>query len=173
MMADELVFSLAGADALNAKLAGLRNDVRYKGGRFALRKAANLVRDDAIARATRLDDEVTGRKIADNVVTRWSGKHFKQTGNLKFRIGVKGGGKTGRRGNPDTGVGGKTPHWHLLEFGTSKMAAQPFMRPALAENVQAASNEFVKQYGKAIDRAIRRAEREQRRRELDQLLGGG
>lgn len=158
MMVD-LTFRLEGAEALNAKLEGVSQDIRFKGGRFALRKAANLVRDDAKRRALNFDDGETGRKVAENIKVRWSSRYFKKTGNLKFRIGVTGGGRAEARGNPDTGEGGATPHWHLLEFGTSKMAAQPFMRPALAENVQAASNEFVKQYGKAIDRALRRAAR--------------
>ncbi len=160
-MANELTFNLDGVPELNAKLAEVGKDVKFKGGRFALRKAANLVRDNAKARAMTFDDSETGRQVADNIVVRWSGKHFKQTGDLMFRVGVKGGGSTGRNGNPDTGEGGKTPHWHLLEFGTSKMPAQPFMRPALAESIGAVSNEFVSQYKKAIDRAIKRAARQQ------------
>lgn len=28
------------------------------------------------------------------------------------------------------GKGGKAPHWYLLEFGTTKMAARPSLRPA-------------------------------------------
>lgn len=156
-MAD-VTFEMEGAEALESKLKGISYDMRFKGGRFALRKAANLVRDAAQQKAERFDDPETGRSVADNVSVRWSGKHFKRTEDLKFRIGVKGGGKT-RGGNPDKGQGGPTPHWHLLEFGTSSMSAQPFMRPALAENTQEASREFVKQYGKAVDRAIKRAER--------------
>lgn len=157
-MADEVTFEMEGVEALEAKLKGISYDMKFKGGRFALRKAANLIRDKAKGKAERFDDAATGRKVADNVAVRWSGKHFKRTEDLKFRVGVKGGGKT-RGGNPDTGVGGKTPHFHLLEFGTERMPAQPFLRPALAENTQEASREFIKQYGKAVDRAIKRAER--------------
>lgn len=50
-----------------------------------------------------------------------------------------------------------TPHWRLLEFGTEKMRARPFMRPALADNISAATDEFLRQYEKALDRAIRKA----------------
>lgn len=156
-MAD-VTFEMEGAEALNAKLEGLSYDIKYKGGRFALRKAANLVRDAAQQKAERFDDPDTGRSVADNVAVRWSGKHFKRTEELMFRVGVKGGGKL-QPGNPDTGAGGATPHWHLLEFGTPHAPAQPFMRPSLAENTQEASREFIKHYGKAVDRAIKRAER--------------
>ncbi len=159
-MANELTFNLDGVPELNAKLAEVGKDVKFKGGRFALRKAANLVRDNAKSRALAFDDSETGRTVADNIVVRWSGKEFKQTGNLMFRIGVKGGGKAKDKGNPDTGPGGATPHWHLLEFGTAKMPAQPFMRPALAESIGAVSSEFITQYKKAIDRAIKRAQRQ-------------
>lgn len=158
-MADSVQFEIEGVDALNAKLATVTKDMRYKGGRFALRRAANLVRDKAKANAERLDDPETGRKIADNVAVRWSGRTFKRTGNLKFRVGVLGGGRL-RGGNPDTGAGGPTPHWHLLELGTEKMQAQPFMRPAASDNLHAIQAEFVTQYDKALDRAIKRAKRQ-------------
>jgi HK97 gp10 family phage protein len=37
-------------------------------------------------------------------------------------------------------AGGDAFHWRFIEFGTSKMAARPFMRPALAENIQKVSD---------------------------------
>jgi HK97 gp10 family phage protein len=32
--------------------------------------------------------------------------------------------------------GGDTRHWRYIEFGTESIAAQPFMRPALASNAE-------------------------------------
>lgn len=159
-MADAFRFNLEGVPELQAKLKSVREDVRYRGGRFALRKAANLVRDKAKSKADSLDDPATARTISDNIVVRWSGRTFRQTGDLHFRIGVKGGGRT-RGANPDTGAGGATPHWHFLELGTSRQAATPFMRPALEDNAQQAGAVFVREYKKAIDRAIKRAQRQQ------------
>lgn len=163
-MAD-VTFEMEGAEALEAKLKGISYDMRFKGGRFALRKAANLVRDKAKESAQRFDDPKTAEVIANNLAVRWSGKHFKRTDDLKFRVGVRGGAKgyaaasgelKGKgKGNP----GGDTFYWRFLEFGTANMPAQPFMRPAIAESTQAATQEFIKQYGKAVDRAIKRAER--------------
>ncbi|MNR69206.1 hypothetical protein D3C85_1942950 [compost metagenome] len=43
-----------------------------------------------------------------------------------------------------------------MEFGTTKMQGSPFMRKALADNISAATNIFVTEYEKAIDRAIKR-----------------
>ncbi|WP_110641012.1 HK97-gp10 family putative phage morphogenesis protein [Salinicola sp. CPA57] len=172
-MADSITFRIEGVEALNAKLKGVSDDVRLKGGRFALRKAANLVRDQAKANAARVDDPTTNESIAKNIAVRWDGKHFKRTGDLKFRVGVLGGamaygdtrlnrrksrvgkeyGTDGSSGNP----GGDTWYWRFLEFGTSRQRAQPFMRTALASSIDAATAEFVNQYGKAVDRAIKRA----------------
>ncbi|MNN77334.1 hypothetical protein D3C81_1937890 [compost metagenome] len=105
--------------------------------------------------AERIDDKATGRSIADNIALRWNGRLFKQTGNLGFRIGVLHGAVLKDGG--DLGQNAPTPHWRLLEFGTEKMAAAPFMRPALADNISLVTNTFVTEYEKAIDRAIRRA----------------
>lgn len=43
--------------------------------------------------------------------------------------------------------------WRYLEFGTSKMEAKPFIRPAFDNNVSAASEEIKTNLAKAIDRA--------------------
>lgn len=155
-MADDIKFSITGLDTLLGKIDALKYDTRYKGGRFALRKAAQLVRNDARRRAEQLNDPTTGRSIAKNIAERWNGRLYKATGDLGFRVGVMGGAVT-RKTNPDEGAGGPTPHWRLLEFGTEKAAAQPFMRPALESNIGAATDEFVKQFEKNIDRAIARA----------------
>lgn len=155
-MADGVQFSLTSIDDLLHKLDSVTHDVKHKGGRFALRKAAQVVRDKAKANAERLDDPETGRTIAGNIAERWSGRRFKRTGDLMFRVGVQHGARINKTGNPDEGANGPTPHWRLLEFGTSKMQAQPFMRPALENNIGAATDTFVREYGKALDRALRR-----------------
>jgi len=152
---DDIQFNLEGLDSLLGKLEAVQYDVKRKGGRSALRKAAKLVADKAKAGALRMDDPGTGRSIADNIGLRWNGRLFKRTGDLGFRVGVQYGAVI--KGDPDTSSNSPTPHWRLLEFGTEKMAARPFMRPALASNIDAATNEFVTQYEKAIDRAIKRA----------------
>lgn len=154
-MADSITFDIEGLDALTAKLDSINDDLKGKGGRFALRRAANVVRDKAKAGALRLDDPSTRESIADNVVVRADTRHFKMTGDLKMAVGVRGGAKSRKQNaaNP----GGDTFYWRFLEFGTSSIPAQPFMRTALASSIDAATSEFVTQYGKSIDRAIKRA----------------
>lgn len=166
-MADGVEFSLVGMDEVLGRLDALSHDVKYKGGRFALRKAAQLVARAAANNAKKLDDAVTGRSIADNIVQgkkypglRFSTRAFKATGDVKFRVGVSQGAVLpGEDDSVDTSAGGPTPHWRLLEFGTERMAAQPFMRKALAENVGAAIAEFAQHYGPALDRALKRAKK--------------
>lgn len=145
-----------GIEELNKKLAGLKYDVQKKGGRFALRKAAQVVRDAARQNAQAVDDSETGRSIAKNITEKWNGRLNKQSGDLGFRVGVSGGAKV-PKDNTDEGAGGPTPHWRLLEFGTEKMAAKPFFAKALPENAQKATDVFIDQFSRAIDRALKKA----------------
>ncbi|UVL65041.1 HK97-gp10 family putative phage morphogenesis protein [Pseudomonas sp. B21-031] len=154
-MADGVEFSILGLDSLLGKLEEVSFDVRRKGGRAALRKAAQVVVQKAKEGAERIDDKATGRSISDNILLRWNGRLFKRTGDLGFRIGVLHGAVLKDGG--DLSSNAPTPHWRLIEFGTEKMPAAPFMRPALADNISQVTNTFVTEYEKAIDRAIRRA----------------
>lgn len=156
-MADFSV-KMNGVDELVKKLEGLKYDMAKKGGRFALRKAAQVIRDQARQNAQRVDDSETGRSIARNIVEKWNGRLNKQTGDLGFRVGVNQGAVLPKKGErPDESAGGPTPHWRLLEFGTEKMRARPFMVPAMESSAQQATDTFITEYGKAIDRALKRA----------------
>ncbi|MBF8651492.1 HK97 gp10 family phage protein [Pseudomonas putida] len=154
-MADGVEFSILGLEGLLGKLSEVSVDVRRKGGRAALRKAAQVVVQKAKAGAERIDDKATGRSISDNIALRWNGRLFKRSGDLGFRIGVLHGAVLKDGG--DLSSNAPTPHWRLIEFGTEKMPAAPFMRPALADSISEVTNTFVTEYEKAIDRAIRRA----------------
>lgn len=152
----ETAVRMNGVDELSKKLEGLKYDLKKKGGRFALRKAAQVIGDGARQNAQAVDDSETGRSIAKNITEKWNGRLNKQTGDLGFRVGVTGGARIPEL-NKDEGAGGPTPHWRLLEFGTEKMAARPFFQRALPENAQAATDTFIREYGKSIDRALKRA----------------
>ncbi|MBD8492969.1 HK97-gp10 family putative phage morphogenesis protein [Pseudomonas syringae] len=154
-MAADIEFSLTGLDSLLAKLDSVKSDVQRKGGRAALRKAAQVVAKKAKEGAAQLDDQETGRSIAKNIAIRWNNRLFKQTRDLGFRIGVLHGAVLKDGGNK--AAKSPTPHWRLLEFGTSKMRAQPFMRNALADSIAEVTSTFVSEYEKAIDKAILKA----------------
>lgn len=147
---------MEGVEALSKRLDALSYDASKKGGRFALRKAAQLVRNAARQNAQMIDDSETGRSIARNITEKWGSSYNKQTGNLMFRVGVTGGAKL-PKDNVDEGVGGPTPHWRLLEFGTEKMQARPFFAKALPENAQRATDTFISEFNRALDRALKKA----------------
>jgi HK97 gp10 family phage protein len=152
-MNNTLRFSLIGLERLQAQLRIVNDDLKRQGGRFALRKAANLVVDTAKDNARRLDDTSTGRTIADNIALRWNGRLFKRTGDLGFRIGVLQGARLQNHSNKHAGA--PTPHWRLLEFGTETMPAQPFLRRALADQINEVTDIFISQYEKALDRVLK------------------
>ncbi len=159
-MAENLLSNVEGLDNLLRQLESVSQDMKKKGGRFALRKASQVVLKAAKQNASSVDDPGTGRSIEKNIALRWDGRRFRRTGDLGFRVGVQHGAKLPRRGSDiDTGANAPTPHWRLLEFGTEKMPAQPFMRRALEDNVGIATQTFITEYKKALDRALRRQNR--------------
>lgn len=156
-MADGIDFSITGLESLLGTLDAVSDDLRRKGGRAALRRAGNVIVEKAKENASRIDDPETGRSIAANVTQRWNGRLFRRTGDLGFRIGVLHGAVL--KNHPDLSENAPTPHWRLIEFGTEKMRAQPFMRPAAENNLNEVTNTFATEYEKVLDRAIKRAQK--------------
>ena len=153
-MADGVEFRIEGLGPVLARMRGLAPKLRQKGTKKALGRAAAIVRKAAKQNALRIDDIETGRRIADNIVQRVRSGYTRRTGDVMVSVGVLT--ERGRipKGNPDTGPKGSTPHWHLVEEGTEKARAQPFLRPALAANVDAVTNKFVIEFGKELDKAL-------------------
>ena len=157
-------YKVTGMEELTAKLKTVSSDMQRKGGRYALRKAAQVLRDQARMNAARVDDPKTPEDIAKNVVERWDSRTFNKTGNLGFRVGVLGGARgyakaSGEvKGKGKANPGGDTFYWRFLELGTNHIAASPFIRSAMNRG-QEAVGKFINEYGKALDRALRRAGR--------------
>lgn len=144
-MADE--FKLHGVDAALAKLRALGDPKRVKQAvRGASTKAMRPVRDAARSRARGLDDPETASVIWKKIVTQYRSRLSKGD-QVTVSVGVQGGAKP-VKGDKDTG------HWRLVEFGTEKMPAQPFMRPALESNVSSVASEFTATLEPAIDKII-------------------
>lgn len=154
----DITVTMTGVDDLVKKLEGLKYDVARKGGRFALRKAAQVVRNAARQNAFAIDDPTTAANISKNITERWSNKFNRQTGDLMFRVGIQGGAGGSAKASALAGLpGGDTRHWRYVEFGTEKTPAQPFFRKAMEANAQTATNVFIGEYSKAIDRALKKA----------------
>jgi len=56
-------------------MKGLSNDLQYKGGRSALRKAANIIRNTAIENAAQIDDSSTAEEIGKTSLFAGLQKH--------------------------------------------------------------------------------------------------
>lgn len=153
-MADGIEFSLTGFEEVRKKLAITPIKVRTKGSRRALGRAAAVIRKAARQNALSVDDAETGRRIADNVGQRVRGGYSRRTGDAMVSIGVLT--QHGRipKGNPDTGRKGNTPHWHLIELGTEHARAQPFLRPALENNIGAVIDKFAVELDKELEKAL-------------------
>lgn len=150
-------WELRGYDSVIKKLKNLPVAIRGKAGRSALGKAARLVTNAAKDNAERIDDAETGRTIAANVTQRFRSKFFKQTGDLMISVGVATNKGPIPKGNPDEGPKGNTPHWHLIERGSEQAAAQPFMLPALTQNIDAVEAKFATELEKQIDKIAKAA----------------
>lgn len=153
-MADAIQFSILDPDHAIDKIIGLPNAMRYKGARFGMRKAANLVRDKAQENARKLDDPATASVISENIAVRFSSRTFKRTGDVLFRVGVRGGAKLSDQEKSEGLPGKGTQHWRLQEFGTEHARAQPFMRPALSQNINQAISEAAKHMDRWLARNV-------------------
>ena len=139
-----------------------RELVSKRGGlvRSALFKAAKTVRDEAKQRAPRdtgalqanvvtvrdKDPQATGaseRYVVTVKKKRWTGK-------AKTKAKKTAGGKIDYRKSGDAF------YWRFVEFGTSKMRAQPFLRPAFESQKDVALDEFKQSLATGIQRTVRK-----------------
>ena len=153
-MADGISFTLTGFEEVRKKLAITPIKLRTKGSRRALGRAAAVIRKAARQNALRVDDPDTGRRIAQNVGQRVRSAYSRRTGDAMVSIGVLTTHGPIPKGNPDEGVKGNTPHWHLVELGTERARAQPFLRPAMDSSMVAAIDKYAVELDKEIEKAL-------------------
>jgi HK97 gp10 family phage protein len=151
---------IKGLDEIKKKLDLLPDRIGRNAMKRALRKGAKPIRDAARANAKQLDDPETSESIAKNITVQSANRRREKTeGGPVMRVGVLGGARDMRahgefkgagKGNP----GGDTFYWRFLEFGTSKMAAHPFMRPAMASAGGAAMDATVTAMQAEVDKEL-------------------
>lgn len=163
-------YAIHGLDPVLKKMRGLAPALRKKAINQALRKGMVPVRNSAIAAAKRFDDPKTAQSIPKEIVIRSNAKKARRMGSGVFlvQVGVRGGAKayvdspknraSGRAGQTYEG-GGNVWHWRLLELGTSEMRAQPFMRPAISENIEKVIGIVVIELNRSIDKIIASGQR--------------
>ena len=154
-------FVIEGLEDALRKMDEMTKNVAKKHVKKALRAAAKPVLQSAKDNAKKIDDPKTSEDISKNIVVR-AGKTGDKN-SIKLRVGVKDGGqfwrknkKVQRKGKPRqdnpnyTFLANDTRHFGLVELGTAKTKAQPFLRPALEDNVQTATEAFADQIKKDI-----------------------
>jgi HK97 gp10 family phage protein len=159
-------FDFKGVDGVIANMRELSLQMRGKLGRAAARKGANVIRDAAKAGWQQVDRAGTPNKIYERVAVQFSGRAFKQTGDLMFRVGIRGGAKQyantkqnrrARRVGESYKVDGDTFYWRFYELGSSHQPARPIMQPALFNNGPAALNALVAELQRGFARFKKKA----------------
>ncbi len=143
---------ITGLEDVVNRLQRLANPRRARSiARKAARQAMNIVRDAARSNAKAIDDPDTREKIWKNISVA-AGKS-KNKDVIVMRVGIRGGASYSNPAPPNTS-GGDTRYWRFLEIGTSKMPATPFMRPALATNIQQVTNKFAEVFDAELDKEL-------------------
>ena len=161
--------NITGLDEVQAKLRQLGNKRKAKNAaNRASRKAMNIVKKAARENAKRLDDKDSPEKIWKNIITKAA--RTRGTGFVVMRVGVKGGasqyantrvnrragraGRTYQTQGDKKNPGGDTWYWRFKEFGSATNSADPFLRPALNNNINAVQAEFTRAYSAELDKEI-------------------
>jgi len=145
----ELDFKLEDADQALKKLETFPKKLKRKALRAAARQGAKVWQQAARKLAEPIDDPWTEMKISRFIAVGENTKLGKREGGIAMRVGVRGG-AAAKKGEP------RTPwYWRFLEFGTQKQSAQPFMRPAMENNLQTATDAVAQSLKPAIDKIAR------------------
>ena len=145
-------FRMTGMEQFKQKIDRLRNPKKAKSiARKAARQAMNIVRDSARVNARAIDDPETAEKIFKNISVA-AGKS-RDPNVIVMRVGVRGGASFSNK-NPPKLSGGDTRHWRWVEFGSANNIAVPFMRPALARNIQQVTDKFAQVFNTEIDKEL-------------------
>lgn len=153
-----------GLENVLRNLQALPKELVSKSGgpaKNALRKGANVIRDEAIARAPR-----DSGFLATQIVSKRDSKPQYVNASEHYWVGIKGGAKrkyanTSRnRGKGRVGKGyqveGNAYYWRFLEFGSEKMTPRPFLRPAFESKAGEALDTIVRELNSGIDNIVRK-----------------
>lgn len=138
---------ITGLAELSAALKALPPEIASKNGgplRRALRAAARTVQ----LRARELAPKESGRLTRAIVI-----QLDRNPRNVTERMVVRP--RAGKSRNDEKGAW----YWHFVEFGTVKMPAHPFIRPAFDAVKDEALNEFKRHLTHGIFRAVRKVRR--------------
>jgi HK97 gp10 family phage protein len=145
---------ITGLKELQKALNELPKEIQGRPLRSAVSAAAKVIVDDVKARVP--VGETGNLKTA---VYRYRSRRNSATGRETFFVGIRQGKaqykdtaynrRKGRVGK-NYKTAGEAYYWRFLEFGTAKMQAKPFLRPAFEANKSRAVDVMKERLGKAI-----------------------
>lgn len=142
-------FELGGFDELRKNLEALNNELQTKAGQQATRKAAQHVAKAIRSNAPRGDDDTSRTYGTANGSVTVDYGHLKDAKN----IGARKGKPKDRRNITYIISTGKAFWGNFLEFGTRKMSAKPFFKPAMDASMPTAIDVMKVELKKAIEKA--------------------
>lgn len=164
-MGNVVNFQVQGIKEMNARIAALQREFGSKSvpaGAWvmrALHDGARVVRDEAKRRAPVLR-EPDPRRIAGELranIVEHASKDYWNTVLVRVRnrgyIFAKDDG-TGRKKAKSPSLRGNPSYWWLVEFGTSKAPAQPFLRPAFESKKGEALNAIRNSLARGLDAIV-------------------
>lgn len=143
---------IEGLDALRRKLATLPLRVERNVMRRAVAAGAAVIRDEARTRAPVYHGDVAKGHPPPGTLKKAIWQKFipeaSRNGRTVFYVGV-------RRGKLRQQIGKSQSnqdayYWWFVEFGTSKMAAKPFLRPAFDSRKEQATTAIAAQISQGI-----------------------
>ncbi len=126
--------TIHGLDTFAQALKVLPNNISRRVLRSAVAAAAKLVQDEAKVRApvstgpARKNHPPPG--TLKRAISRGRSNRYSAPGKEVFHIFVRNAGSSAKGRKIVAGSKFDAFYWRFVEFGTSKMAARPFMRPA-------------------------------------------
>ena len=156
---------ITGLKEIGDRLRALPPALGSKGGgplRYALFQAAKVIRDEAIRiviSKTHTDSNRDGVLLSKNIVAKRHRNPKAVGATERYDIGMKGGtrkaapnARNRRAGVTKVRTAGAVWYGRMIETGTSKMAARPFLRPAIEANGKALAV-FRDAFLKAVEKA--------------------
>jgi HK97 gp10 family phage protein len=127
-------FAVKGLRELGEAMRTLKAEVALKYAWQATGAAARVVKKRAVKNIETTPSVRTGNLERSVIIKRMPAS---ERGNLTAEhiVTVRGRGKQTRKGNLQAGA----PYAHFVEFGTVKMPAEPFLRPAIEGGAQEAA----------------------------------
>ena len=139
---------IEGLEEIHDRLAAIKNAVTGRQVKDVYYAAGRRLRDRARANAPYDPGRKKGIHLRDAIFVDW-GEENKPNVLVGVRYGLAD--LTGYGIIPGTGA----PHAHLVEYGSARTSAHPYMRPAIAQEASAIANDIKQGLLKIIESATK------------------